>query len=87
MPFFGLNIMFFGIFTLLNCQKRDYRMAVGGLQVGLFDFRIFGTEELWSCRLFGIGELWSCQIFGTEAGFVKIYIPGGRKKQLGVLNI
>ena len=25
--------------------------------------------------------------FGTEAGFVKIYIPGGRKKQLGVLNI
>ena len=24
MPFFGLNIMFFGIFTLLNCQKRDY---------------------------------------------------------------
>ena len=65
----------------------DYRLAEGGLQVESFDFRSFGTGELWPCQIFGTGELWSCQIFGTEAGFVKIYIPGGRKKQLGVLNI
>jgi len=45
----------------------------GGLQVG-----ISGLKQA-TLRL---GRL-----FGTEAGFVKIYIPGRRKKQLGVLNI
>ena len=62
-------------------------LAEGGIQVESFDFRSFGTEELRSSLLFGTEELWFCRLFGTEAGFVKIYIPGGRKKQLGVLNI